>query len=132
MRERRTLSSIFAVLLAAPLAAVGVCGALAPLAPSSAVCPLEADAGGDCCARPSSPASSRTPTPDRCAACSAAACAQLAGKRDEAAPSRRARPSEVAARPTAVHASTRTHRAASLVALSESPPKNVLLVTFRN
>ena len=131
MRKRRTLFTVLAVLLAAPLAAMGVCASLAPLVVPAAACAAETDPA-DCCSRSGAPASPRTPAPDRCAACGAAACAQLAKEREDALSSRRARPTEVVARPAAVRAQARTHRATSLVILAESPPKNVLLATFRN
>ncbi len=131
MSVRRAPSAVLAALLCVPLAAIGVCGAVAPLVLTPASCSIETEPG-DCCSRSSSPASPRTPTPDRCAACGAGAFAQPAREQDEAAPTRRDRPSEVVARPATVCARKGAHRAASLVTLSESPPKNVLLATFRN
>ncbi len=65
MRTGRAFSAVFAALLTAPLAAVGVCRALVPFA-----------------------ASPRTPAPDRCATCGAAAYAQLAREQDGAAPTK--------------------------------------------
>jgi hypothetical protein len=130
MRKRRTLSAIFAVLLAVPLAAVGVCGALASLAPSPAVCPVEADAAGDCCSRSSSPASSRTPAPDKCAACGAAACAL--GEARESARLARSAADSVADRPGVARGVLRIAAVQCLSFLAASPPRYVLLATFRN
>jgi hypothetical protein len=130
MRKRRTLSAVFTVLLAAPLASVGVCGALAPLAPSPAVCPAEADAAGDCCSRSPSPAPSRTPSPDRCAACGAAACAL--GETRESVRLERGAAESVADRPGGARDALRTAAVRCLSFLSASPPRYVLLATFRN
>jgi hypothetical protein len=131
MRERRTLSAVFAALLAVPLAAVGVCGALVPLAASPSVCPAPTEAAADCCSRSSSPTCPRTPAPDRCAACGAAACA-LGETREAGRIPRRIPASNVADRPNVPRVVLRTAAARSLIVLAESPPKILLLATFRN
>ena len=131
MRKRRTLSAVFAALLTAPLAAVGVCRALVPFAASPSVCPASTEGAGDCCSRSSSPASPRTPAPDRCATCGAATCA-LGETREAARLARDAAESNVADRPGVARAVLRTAAAQALSFLAASPPRHVLLVTFRN
>jgi hypothetical protein len=130
MRVRRGPSAILAALLSVPLAAIGVCGAVAPLVVASASCAVETEPA-DCCSRSSAPTCPRTPAPVRCAACGAAACA-LGETREAGRIARRTPASNVADRPDVPRVVLRTAAARSLIVLAESPPKNVLLSTFRN
>lgn len=130
MRIRRTPSALFAALLSVPLAAIGVCGAVAPLVVASASCAVETKPA-DCCSRSSAPSCPRTPAPDRCAACGASACA-LGETREAGRLARRIPSSNVADRPNVPRAVLWTAAARSLIVLSESPPKILLLATFRN
>ena len=126
----RLRRAVLAALLTVPLAAVGVCGVLAPLATAPASCAADTEPS-DCCSRSGAPASPRTPTPDRCAACGAAACA-LGETRETATVARATNSWSRAARPSVAHALARTAAARGLAFLAASPPKNILLATFRN
>lgn len=130
MRIRRAPSTILAALLSVPLAAIGVCGAVAPLVVASASCAVETEPA-DCCSRSSAPTCPRTPAPERCAACGAAACA-LGETREASRMARRIPAPGVADRPEVPRVVLRAAAARSLIVLAESPPKILLLETFRN
>ncbi len=125
MGPRRAL---FAALLAAPLAVLGVCGPIAAFAPPPAVC--EAPPADGCCPRSDSPACPRSPEPGRCASCGAAACAF--GETERVRSPERA-PASAAARAAApARVLVRTSAAIFEASLTASPPRHLLLATFRN
>ncbi len=130
VRIRRAPSAILAAVLSVPLAAIGVCGAVAPLVVAPASCAVETGPA-DCCSRSSAPTCPRTPAPDRCAACGAAAYA-MGETREAVRIARGTSPSDVAERPGVRRDLLRRAAARSLIILAESPPKFLLLVTLRD
>ncbi len=121
-----SLTSLFVALCTtcgvAPLLALSQ--AIAPSASVSApMCPRTGDCGSSC------PSESQ-PRPSDCKSCSSAGCGFLVKERVVAsAPAGSARAEEAFSSPVTLAARTASRR---IETLSASPPRHVLLVTFRN
>lgn len=127
----RLRRALLAVGLAGPLVALGVCGSLAPLVLPPAVCAADTAGSESCCPRSGGPSSPRTPAPERCAACGAAACA-MEDVRQAPAAARPETPTTRSARPAAAPVLAESTAERLLLVVAASPPRNLLLATFRN